>query len=67
MVRDYVEKEEAWIKKYKDIDRKGVTSTYWKEVLEVIGYLEYKENYEGCQELWDYYKEITNGRQDDTD
>ncbi|CAB4219131.1 hypothetical protein UFOVP1604_214 [uncultured Caudovirales phage] len=67
MVRDYIENEELWIKKYKDIDRKGVTSTHWKEVLDVIGYLEYKENYEGCQELWDYYKEITNGRQDDID
>jgi hypothetical protein len=51
--------EREWVKKYKDVDKKGVTSVYWKEILEIIKYLERKEEYEKCQDLWDYYKSMS--------
>jgi hypothetical protein len=51
--------EREWVKKYKDVDKKGVTSVYWKEILEIIKYLEKKEEYEKCQDLWDYYQSIS--------
>ena len=28
------------------------------EVLDIIKYLEYREEYEKCQVLWDYYQSI---------
>jgi hypothetical protein len=62
-ILDYVENEELWIKKAKDLDSKGITSTYWPEVLSVIGYLEYKENYESCQQLWQYYTDISGDKE----
>ena len=54
-----IAKEREWTRKYKDVDKKGITSTYWNEVLDIIKYLESKEEYEKCQDLWDYYQEIT--------
>jgi hypothetical protein len=51
--------EREWVKKYKDVDKKGVTSVYWKEILEIIKYLERTEEYEKCQDLWDYYKSMS--------
>jgi hypothetical protein len=51
--------EREWTRKYKDVDKKGITSVYWKEVLDIIKYLESKEEYEKCQDLWSYYQEIT--------
>jgi hypothetical protein len=51
--------EREWVKKYKDVDKKGVISVYWKEILEIIKYLERKEEYEKCQDLWDYYKSMS--------
>ena len=54
-----IAKERAWTRKYKDVDKKGITSAYWNEVLDIIKYLESKEEYEKCQDLWSYYQEIT--------
>ena len=51
--------EEEWMKKYRDVDIKGITSIYWPEILKIIKFLEGKEEYEKCQELWEYYKEMT--------
>ena len=62
-ILDYVESEELWIKKADDLDSKGITSTYWPEVLSVIEYLEYKENYESCQKLWQYYIDISGDKE----
>jgi len=56
---DQDSQEREWMKKYKDVDKKGITSTYWPEVLEIIKFLEKREAYELCQELWEYYKEVT--------
>jgi hypothetical protein len=47
------------MKKYRDVDKKGITSIYWPEVLQIIKFLEKREDYEKCQELWDYYVEVT--------
>lgn len=55
---DYEVNEKAWIQKYNDVDRRGIASVYWKEVLDIIKYLEYREEYEKCQVLWDYYQSI---------
>ena len=52
---DYEVNEKDWIQKYNDVDRRGIASVYWKEVLDIIKYLEYREEYEKCQVLWDYY------------
>jgi hypothetical protein len=46
------------LKKYNDLDKKGITSVYWKEVREVITQLEIREEYEKCQELWEYLQMI---------
>ena len=54
-------KEEEWIKKYKDIDTRGITSIYWPEILDVIKFLEKREEYEKCQDLWQYYLDVTGG------
>lgn len=54
--------EKELIKKYRDIDRKGIASVYWNEVLDIIKYLEIKEEYEKCQDLWTYYLEMTSGK-----
>lgn len=51
--------EREWIKKYNDVNKKGITSVYWSEILGIIKYLERKEEYEKCQDLWDYYQSIT--------
>ena len=59
---DYEAKEKEWIKKYNDVDKRGIASVYWKEVLDILKYLEYKEEYEKCQDLWDYYKHMTDGK-----
>ena len=55
---DYAVNEKDWIQKYNDVDRRGIASVYWKEVLDIIKYLEYREEYEKCQVLWDYYQSI---------
>lgn len=57
--QDYDGQEKEWQKKYKDVEMRGIASVYWKEILAIIKYLEYKEEYERCQELWDYYKTIS--------
>jgi hypothetical protein len=46
-------------KKCRDIEKKGIDSAHWPEILEIIKWLETKEYYERCQELWEYYKKIT--------
>ena len=46
------------LKKYNDLDKKGIASAYWKEVREVIKQLEIREEYEKCQELWEYLQMI---------
>ena len=53
--------EEEGIKKYKDIDTRGITSIYWPEILDVIKFLEKREEYEKCQDLWQYYLDVTGG------
>jgi hypothetical protein len=52
------DQEKDFYKKYKDIDKLGVNSKHWTEVLEVIKFLETKEEYEKCQELWEYYNSV---------
>jgi hypothetical protein len=56
---DHDAHEKEWMKKYRDVDKKGITSIYWPEVLQIIKFLEKREDYEKCQELWDYYVEVT--------
>ena len=51
--------EREWIKKYNDVYKKGIASVYWNEILIIIKYLESKEEYEKCQDLWEYYQSIT--------
>lgn len=51
--------EKEMEKKCRDIEKKGIASVHWSEILEIIKWLETKEYYERCQELWEYYKEIT--------
>lgn len=53
------DQEKEWAKKYGDVYKKGITSIYWNEILEIIKYLERKEEYEKCQDLWNYYSEMT--------
>lgn len=60
--QDYEALEKEWQKKAKDVEKRGIASTYWKEVLDIIKYLESKEEYERCQDLWDYYKQMTGGK-----
>lgn len=59
---DYDAQEKEWQKKYKDVEKRGIASVYWKEILQIIKYLEHKEEYEKCQDLWDYYKQMTDGK-----
>jgi hypothetical protein len=63
MTNSLLERENAhereWIKKYNDVNKKGITSVYWNEILDIIKYLESKEEYEKCQDLWEYYQSIT--------
>lgn len=47
------------LKKYNSINKKGITSVYWGEILTVISELEKLEEYEKCNELWTYYIKIT--------
>jgi hypothetical protein len=49
--------ENGWLKKYRDVYTKGVTSRFWPEILDIIKWLESKEEYEKCDELWKYYQE----------
>ena len=53
---DLLNNEKDLLKKYKDIDKKGIQSAYWEDVLDVIKWLEKNEEYEKCQDLWDYYQ-----------
>lgn len=59
---DYEAREKEWIKKVKDVEKRGIASVYWDQILDIIKYLEYKEDYEKCQDLWDYYKVMTDGK-----
>lgn len=47
------------MKKYRDVYKKGITSVYWSEILDIIKFLEQKEEYEKCQELWECYTDLT--------
>ena len=58
---DREDQDKDWYRKYKDIDKRGINSPYWKEVLNVIKFLEKKEEYEKCQDLWDYYNHMGGG------
>ena len=49
--------ENDWQKKHKDVYKKGINSRFWPEVLSIIKWLESKEEYEKCDELWKYYQE----------
>ena len=49
---DNIDKE--LLKKYKDLEKRGISSVYWREVRDVIKDLEIREEYEKCQELWEY-------------
>lgn len=42
------------LKKYRDLEKRGISSVYWKEVRDVIKELEIREEYEKCQDLWEY-------------
>ena len=46
-------------KKCKDLEKRGIASPYWSEILIVIKWLEDLEEYETCQELWEYYETMT--------
>jgi hypothetical protein len=47
--------ENAMMKKYQDVYKKGIVSRYWKETLTIIKWLESREEYEKCDDLWKYY------------
>lgn len=49
--------ENAWQRKYKDVYKKGINSKFWPEILAIIKWLEKREEYEKCDDLWKYYKE----------
>jgi hypothetical protein len=49
--------ENEWQKKHKDVYKKGINSRFWPEILDIIKWLEGKEAYEQCDELWKYYQE----------
>lgn len=51
------DQEKDWKRKYEDVNHNGVASIYWPEVLNILKYLETKEEYEKCQFLWTYYRE----------
>jgi len=46
-------------KKCKDLEKRGIASPYWSEILEIIKWLEGLEEYETCQDLWEYYENMT--------
>lgn len=46
-------------KKCRDLEKRGIASPYWSEILDVIKWLEDLEEYETCQDLWDYYVMMT--------
>jgi len=49
--------EREWQTKYKDVYKKGINSKYWPEILTIIKWLESREEYEKCDDLWKYYQE----------
>jgi hypothetical protein len=49
--------ESEWQKKHRDVYKKGINSRFWPEILDIIKWLESKEEYEKCDELWKYYQE----------
>lgn len=51
--------EKEMEKKCRDIEKRGISSVHWPDILEIIKWLEAKEHYERCQDLWEYYKKIT--------
>jgi hypothetical protein len=51
--------ENGWLKKYRDVYLKGRNSRFWPEILQIIGWLESKEEYEKCDDLWKYYLDQT--------
>ena len=46
-------------KKCRDLEKRGIASPYWPEILNIIKWLEDLEEYETCQDLWEYYKTMT--------
>jgi hypothetical protein len=46
-------------KKCNDLEKRGIASPYWSEILEIIKWLETIEEYETCQDLWEYYENMT--------
>lgn len=44
---------------YLDIDKYGYNSKYWSRIDEVIQWLESREEYEKCADLYDYKKFYT--------
>lgn len=49
--------ENEMTKKYLDVYKKGIVSRHWKETLTIIKWLESREEYEKCDDLWKYYLE----------
>jgi len=49
--------ESEWRKKHRDVYKKGVNSRFWPEILDIIKWLEKQEEYEKCEDLWQYYQE----------
>jgi acyl-ACP thioesterase len=41
---------------YQDLDKYGYNSKYWSKIDEVISWLESREEYEKCADLYDYKK-----------
>lgn len=41
---------------YRDLDKYGYNSKHWSKIDEVIRWLESKEEYEKCADLYDYKK-----------
>lgn len=53
------DQEKEWNEKYQDVKEMGITSVHWAQILQIIKYLEGKEEYEKCQVLWTYYLKVT--------
>jgi hypothetical protein len=51
--------DEEMEKIYKDLDKYGYNSKYWSKIDEVILWLESREEYEKCADLYDYKKFYT--------
>lgn len=47
------------LRKYNSLSKKGITSVYWGEILDIISELEQLEEYEKCNDLWTYYIKMT--------